>query len=134
MPDNTQYYEAFCFDLNEKDANELLSLVLDHKKTATSSSLYYFEKTNNVLPKPNDYSIVTDWNKNPKCVIQTIKVTILSFNEMTYELCKLEGEDEDLTSWQNKHRNFFTQEGKIIGYEFIENMSIVFEEFRIVYK
>lgn len=86
------------------------------------------------MPKAGDYSIVTDWDGNPRCVIQTKKVTVLPFKEITYELCKKEGEDDNLESWQRNHRAFFTAEGKEeLHYEFTEDLMVVFEEFDVVY-
>lgn len=104
------------------------------QKKATASSLYAFEKENLRLPEAGDLSIVTNWAGEPKCVIRTSKVLILPFREMTYDICKLEGEDDTLASWQSGHRRFFTAEGKELGYEFTEDMPVVFEEFEVIYK
>lgn len=132
-PDNT-YFDCFHFELTEKWAEELLRLVLIGKKKATASSLYAFEKENLRLPEVGDFSIVTNWAGEPKCVIQTSKVRILPFREMTYDICKLEGEDDTLESWQRGHQRFFTEEGKELGYEFTEDLPVVFEEFEVVYQ
>lgn len=132
-PDST-YFDCFHFELTEKWAEELLRLVLLGKKKATASSLYAFEKENLRLPEVGDFSIVTNWAGEPKCVIQTSKVRILPFREMTYDICKLEGEDDTLESWQRGHQRFFTEEGKELGYEFTEDMPVVFEEFEVVYQ
>ena len=132
-PDST-YFDCFHFELTEKWAEELLRLVLIGKKKATASSLYAFEKENLRLPEVGDFSIVTNWAGEPKCVIQTSKVRILPFREMTYDICKLEGEDDTLESWQRGHQRFFTEEGKELGYEFTEDMPVVFEEFEVVYQ
>ena len=132
-PDST-YFDCFHFELTEKWAEELLRLVLLGKKKATASSLYAFEKENLRLPEVGDFSIVTNWAGEPKCVIQTSKVRILPFREMTYDICKLEGEDDTLASWQSGHQRFFTEEGKELGYEFTEDLPVVFEEFEVVYQ
>ena len=132
-PDST-YFDCFHFELTEKWAEELLRLVLIGKKKATASSLYAFEKENLRLPEVGDFSIVTNWAGEPKCVIQTSKVRILPFREMTYDICKLEGEDDTLASWQRGHQRFFKEEGKELGYEFTEDLPVVFEEFEVVYQ
>ena len=131
---STKYIESFHFDLTEEWANKLLDLVLSGKKKATASSLYAFELEGGKIPKIGDYSIVTDWNGNPHCVIETIAVTVLPFNEITFEICKREGEDDTLESWQQGHRHFFIEDGKAMGYEFSETMPVVFEDFKVVYK
>ena len=129
----TTYFECFHFDLTEQAANELLHLVLIGQKRATASSLLAFEANGQPIPKVGDYSIVTDWDGNPRCVIETTSVRVLPFCDMTYDICKLEGEDDTLESWQQGHRRFFTADGANLGYSFSEEMPVVFEEFKVVY-
>ena len=71
---STKYVDSFYFDLTEEWANKLLELVMSGKKKATASSLHHFELTGNRLPQVGDYSIVTDWDGNPHCVIKTTAV------------------------------------------------------------
>lgn len=130
---NTRYLESFHFDLNEKSANELLELVLIGKKRATASSLLAYDKENCPAPQVGDLSIVTDWDNNPRCVIETTAVTIYKFREITFDICKREGEDECLETWQKGHAKYFTLDGKELGYEFSEDMPVLFEDFVVVY-
>ena len=130
---STKYIECFHFDLTEEWANKLLELVLSGEKRATASSLWTYEIEEDAVPQVGDYSIVTDWNGNPRCVIETTAITILPFNEMTFDICKREGEDDTLESWQEGHRHFFTEEGKTVGYVFSETMPVVFEDFMVVF-
>ncbi len=131
---DTEYYEAFHFHFEEKWANELLRLVLIGQKKATASSLLVYGIQASNPPKVGDYSVVTNFANEPKCVIQTTNVRIIPFKDMTFDICKLEGEDENLESWREGHIRFFTHEGKKMGYEFSEDMPVVFEEFEVVYK
>ena len=131
---STKYIDSFYFDMTEEWANKLLDLVLAGKKRATASSLFACEHELGRIPQPGDYSIVTDWAGNPRCVIETTNVTILPFNEMTFDICKREGEDENLESWQRGHRHFFMEDGKQLGYEFSEDMPVVFEDFEVVFR
>ncbi|MGL4106840.1 ASCH domain-containing protein [Clostridium sp. LP20] len=130
---STEYIESFHFEMTEKLANELLELVLCGKKQATASSLYAYEIEGSRIPQVGDYSIVTDWEGNPRCVIETIAVTIVPFNQITFDICKREGEDDTLESWQKGHRNFFCADGKELGYEFTEDMPVVFEDFKVIF-
>lgn len=134
LPENTPLYDTFHFDMNEQSANELLALVLAGQKRATASSVAAFGAQGMRLPQAGDYSIVTDWAGTPRCVIQTTAVTILPFCEMTFEICSREGEDDTLESWQRGHRRFFQQEGAELGYEFTEDMPVVFEDFAVVHQ
>lgn len=124
--------EKWHFEMTEAAANYLLSLVLEGKKTATSSSLWGYEIDGDPMPKIGDRSVITYWDGTPGCVIETVNVRIIPYSEITYDLAKLEGEDETLESWQNNHSRFFTDEGKEIGYTFAENMPVVFEEFKVI--
>lgn len=85
------------------------------------------------LPKPGRLSIVTDWAGNPRCGIETTAVTILPLRKMTLELCSREGEDDSLESWRRNHIRFFTEEGKALGYAFLEEMPVAFEDFAVIY-
>lgn len=130
---HTEYVSCFHFELTEHLANELLGLVISGQKRATSSSLWTYEIEGERLPRKGDYNIVTDWEGNPRCVIETVNVTLIPFKEMTYEICQREGEDKDLESWRKGHIHFFTEEGKQLGYVFTEEMPVVFEDFKVVY-
>lgn len=131
---NTKYIDCFHFELSEKLANELLDLVLKGQKKATASSLYAYEKEGERIPQVGDLNIVTDWEGTPKCIIETTNVTIIPFKEITFDICKREGEDDTLESWRQGHTNFFTKEGEELGYIFTEDMPVVFEDFRVIFK
>lgn len=128
------YFESFAFGSNKAMAEELLALVLQGKKKATASSQFAYQRENTRLPQVGDYSIVTTWEGDPQCIIKTTAVTVLPFNEMTFEICSREGEDDNLASWQKGHRLFFTQEGAQLGYQFSEDMPVIFEDFEVVYR
>ncbi len=133
LDENTKYYECFYFGWSESMANELLALVLEGKKRATSSCFVTYEKEGSPLPKAGDLSIVTDFAGEPYCVIETTAVTILPFCEMTYEICSREGEDEVLETWRQAHERGFTAEGQELGFEFTPDMPVIFEDFSVVY-
>lgn len=131
---DTLLFDVFHFELTERLANDLLALVLDGKKKATSSSLRAFEIEGMSLPKPGELSVVTNWAGEPKCVIETEKVTLIRFCDIDFGLCSKEGEDECLETWREGHEKFFRAEGRELGYEFSPDMTVVFEEFDVVYK
>lgn len=128
------YLEAFYFGATEKLANELLRLVLIGQKKTTTSSLWAYEIEGKAVPKAGDLSIVTDWEGVPHCVIETVAVMVLRFSDMTYDLCRREGEDDTLESWRAGHMRYFEEEGKRSGYKFSEDMTVVFEDFVVVYQ
>ena len=130
----TKYLDVFHFELTEKWANELLRLVLIGQKKATASSLLGYQIKGESIPEVGDLSIVTDWDGVPRCVIETTAVTIIPFSEITYDICKREGEDDTLETWVKGHEHFFKEDGKEIGYEFSDDMPVVFEDFEVVYQ
>lgn len=131
---STSYIEAFRFGLTEKRAQDFVSLVLSGQKKATVRSLPSYTLRNVYLPQTGDYYIVTDWGGKPYCVIEITAVTIIPFEDVTYDICQREGEYDSLESWQQHHRRFFMGEGKVMGYQFSEIMPIVFAAFNVIYQ
>ncbi len=126
--------DTFSFGMDRQSANDLLALVLEGKKRATSSSLLGYQAEGEPIPQAGAYSVVTDSDGEPYCVIRTDWVEILPFREVTFEKCSLEGEDTCLESWQANHEAFFRGEGAEIGYTFTPEMPVVFEHFSVVYR
>lgn len=129
---NIDKLEKWHFELTEEPANYLLGLVLEGKKRATASSLWGYELEGEPLPKVGEMSVITYWDGTPGCVIRTTNVRIIPYRDMTFDIAKLEGEDDTLESWQKNHEAFFTEEGKELGYTFSEDMPVIFEEFEVV--
>ena len=124
--------ERWHFEMSEGPANDLLGLVLEGKKRATSSSLLGYEIEGEPLPQEGALSVITWWDGTPGCVIRTTRVRVIPYREITFDIAKLEGEDDDLASWQRNHQAFFEVEGRELGYVFSENMPVVFEEFEVI--
>lgn len=129
---NIDNLDKWHFELTEGAANYLLGLVLDGKKRATASSLWGYEIEGEPVPKVGDMSVITYWDGTPGCVIKTTNVRIIPYREVTYDIARLEGEDDTLESWQKNHACFFTEEGKALGYTFSEDMPVIFEEFEVI--
>lgn len=125
---------SYYFCDNEKDANECIVLVEKGIKRATATSLWWFEKNKEPLPKVGDLYIVTDWYGNAKAIIETTKVEKTSYNEITAEFAAAEGEgDKSLTYWKDVHKAYYTRELKAYNEKFDENMMIVCEYFKTIY-
>lgn len=129
---NLDGLERWHFELSESACNDLLNLVLQGKKRATSSSLLGYQIAGETPPKEGDLSVITDWDGVPRCVIRTKKVWKIPYRDVSFELARLEGEDDSLASWRRNHERFFRKEGETLGYEFTESMIVVFEEFEVV--
>lgn len=131
-PDNL--YTSWYFCDNEKSANELVKLVLSGEKTGTTS-LNKAYVPDEEKPKINNYSIITNFNGEAKCIIKTIEIKKLPFDEVTKEMAYLEGEgDKSLEYWRRVHRNFFSRYCSSIGKIFNDKDLVIYEHFEVVYK
>lgn len=129
---SNQTYEAWAFG---SDANLLADLVASGEKTATSSAYPLYELENEKLPVVGKYSIILDANQEATCIIQTKKVYVTLFNEVTKEHAYKEGEgDRSLKYWREVHEKFFSECLKEAGLTFTFDMKVVCEEFEIVYR
>ena len=125
-------YEAFAFGA---EADLLAHLVVIGEKTATASAYPLYKLENEPLPKVGAYSVVLDSFDNGVCVIQTHKVTVVPFNEVTAEHAYKEGEgDKSLDYWREGHIKFFTECLNEVGLKFTSDMKVVCEEFSVVFK
>ncbi len=134
LDDDTECSEVFRFGRSEDESQRLLKLVLRGKKRASTSSYLAYEAEGDALPEKGSYSIITDWDGIPRCVIRVTKVKVIPFCEITQEQALREGEDKLLEEWQERHREFFKMHGSMIGYGFTEDMPVVYEEFHLEYK
>ena len=135
-PDNEkkQLPESFYFCDNEKDAKECADLVINKIKRATATSLWWFEKNNQPLPKVGDQAIITDWNGTPKAVIETIKIEPTPYKDISPEFAEIEGEgDKYLEYWKKVHKAYYQREMEPHGEKFDENMTIICEHFETIY-
>ena len=129
---NIENLAKWHFELTEGACNNLLDLVLKGQKKATASSVLGYQIEGEEIPKEGNLSVITDWDGNPRCVIKTTRVRIIPYKDITFDIAKLEGEDDTLESWRKNHEKFFTEEGKDLGYKFSEEMEVIFEEFEVI--
>ncbi len=129
--------EAYYFCDNKEDADELANHVVSGIKTATTSlyELYKLEDEKESIPKEGELSIITDYEGNALAVIENISVRIIPFNQVTEDFAYKEGEgDKTLNYWRRVHRDFFNRELEKYSKEFNEDMLVVLEEFKVIFK
>jgi uncharacterized protein YhfF len=130
-----RFFEAFHFDDNESDANELATLVLAGVKRATASLVWSFEKDGRSPPKPGALSVVTYWDGVPACVIETLEVEILPFEQVGAEFAASEGEgDGSLAYWRRVHWAYFGRECARVGRKPSLVMPVACERFSVLYR
>ena len=111
-----------------------LRLVTRGKKRAISINPAGLEGENAVLPKRGNYTIITDEDGIPRCVIKTTSVKYTSFKDVTTELAAKDGGFASAEEWQSEHSRRFAEEATALGYEFSWDTTVIFEEFRLEYK
>ena len=127
-------YEAWSFGDGPKMADELGSLVLEGRKTATCSALWELEVEGGPLARPGERSVILDGKDEPLCIIETTEVTVRRFDEVDESFAYQEGEgDRSLEYWREAHRRFFARTLPGIGRRFAEDMPLVCERFRVIH-
>jgi uncharacterized protein YhfF len=130
----SRLYEVFHFDDNERTANALADLVLSGQKRATPQASVGFEARHRPIPKPRDLSVVTRWDGQPVCVIETTRVDIHPYDEVDEAFAAAEGEgDRSLRYWREAHWQFFSRECQRIGRTPDMRMPVVCERFDVVH-
>jgi len=114
--------------------DELMALVISGKKTAFFTSWATYVIDQEPLPISGELYIVVDRAGHPQCIIEIDSVTVLPFNEITWEMAKLEGEDENLEAWREKQKEYLSDEGEILGFEFTPDIKLVYQTFHVVYR
>jgi uncharacterized protein YhfF len=127
-------YQVWHFGNTQEMAGELVGLVLSGRKTATASSLMMNEREPENAPRPDGYSVVTDFDGEPVCVIQTAEIRHVQFDEVDARFAAEEGEgDLSLEYWRRVHRDYFTAEAARYGFKFDERSIICCERFRLLF-
>ena len=125
-------YEAWAFG---DDANLLADLVKSGIKTATASAHPLYEIDNSPLPALGGLNIILDKDDKAICITQTTRVYTCPFSEVSSDHAFKEGEgDRSLAYWREVHERFFTENLREYNMTFNENMLVVCEEFKLIYK
>ena len=124
-----EYKDAFQFGAS---ADWLADLVVEGKKTATTSGFVFYELEKEAIPKADEYYIVLDGQDEPVAAIQIQSVEVVPMNEVTKEFALAEGEG-DYRFWWDAHEKFFTELLKEYDIEFSPSMLVVCERFKKVY-
>jgi uncharacterized protein YhfF len=116
--------EAFAFGDGPAMADELLSLVLSGRKTATC-----WDATQGVKGSAaGKCYVVLDGRGQPRAIIQSMELIQRLFEDVDAGFARDEGEgDLSLDSWRRGHRDYFEREGG-----FKPGMMLWCERFRLV--
>jgi uncharacterized protein YhfF len=127
-------FQVWYFGNTSEMARELAGLVLQGKKCATASLVEFNKSHPELAPVEDGYSVVTDFEGNPLCVIQTAEIRHLPFDEVDAQFAFDEGEgDQTLDNWRNEHWRYFTKEAAENGLEFNEKSLVCCERFKLLF-
>lgn len=134
-PHHKATFGAWGFGDSPEMAEELAQLVRDGIKQATASLAKAYEIEGEQIPPVGDISMILNGKDEPVCIIETTEITLKPFNQVDAQFAYDEGEDDrTLNSWTEGHRRFFTRECESLGIVFDEEMLVVCERFKLIYK
>lgn len=127
-------YQAWYFGDSPALAHELVELVLNGPKRATAGAAWAVEREPDLGAVPFGYSVVTEHDGTPRCVIRTTSLQRSALNAVDAQFAWDEGEgDRTLADWLAGHRRFFTRECAAHGVPFAEDMPVQLERFELLY-
>ena len=130
----TPLYDVFHFGDSEIVSNSLADLVLQGKKVATASLLWEYESEGKRAPQPGDLSVVTNWDGQPWCIIETMEVQVQAFEDVDEEFATAEGEgDRSLLYWREVHWAYFGRVCEKLNRKRSLQMPVVCERFKIIF-
>jgi len=115
--------------------DELLALVLDGPKRATAGLVADYEAEGTPLPRIGSHWIACDSAGRPRAILRSTDLRIGPFTSVDAAFAYDEGEgDRTLESWREGHSRYWTRSGERLGFEWTEDMEIVFERFEVVWR
>lgn len=135
--DIAQQYTSFSSDYfcaDEYNANVCADLILKGEKTASCSMDYWYSHKGETMPETGHLLVVTDWQGEPKCIVEITSVEKCHYKDVSQEFAAAEGEgNKTLAWWRQAHWRFFSLECEELGIEPTEDMLLVLERFKVVY-
>jgi uncharacterized protein YhfF/GNAT superfamily N-acetyltransferase len=126
--------QAWPFGDSPELAHELAELVVHGPKRATAGLVAYNERHPDEVPRPDGYSVVTEFDGTPRCVIRTAWLDQRPLREVDAAFAWDEGEgDRTLADWMDGHRRFFNRECKALGIDFSDDLPVLLERFELLY-
>lgn len=133
-PYRKQRYLAESFGDSPELADQLATLIRSGVKTATCSSLWEWQAEGSQLPTAGALTLVLDGSSRPICMIETVQVEIVPFEEVGADFAAAEGEgDGTLAYWREAHWRYFARVLENIDRQPELQMPLVCERFRLIY-
>lgn len=123
----------FSFEPNFVGEQQLF-LLLNGKKTAAFSTFESYGINMEPLPVTGELYIVENKDGEPKAVIEVTDVTVRPFGDITWELARKDGENENLEEWKERQKEYFEEEAAICGFDFNESSKILCQQFKVIFR
>lgn len=118
-----------------RNADELLRLYLDGKKSAGSGLVRDYELAGDPLPSPGAFWILLDSKGTPRLIVKCVRVEIHAFDEVPAAIAVAEGEgDLSLAYWREAHAKFFAPYLAKLGIGDLARERVVTEFFEEVFR
>ena len=125
---------AWAFGDDAEVADDLLALVLEGIKQATSMTLAEVEAAGETLPHAGDLGIVLDGAGRPRALVRTTQVDVVRFDEVDDAHAALEGEgDGTLAGWRAEHESFWARVLEPLGLVVDGALLVVLERFELLH-
>lgn len=129
-----EFADAFGFGDTPELRQELLELILEGKKRASTNLLIESKIMGYPSSKLGQYNVILDGEGRPAAVIKTVSLRKARFKDVDEEHAYWEGEgDRTVETYLKEHIKYYTRIGKTLGFEFHEDLEVEFESFVLVY-
>ncbi|MGH2692246.1 MAG: ASCH domain-containing protein [Actinomycetota bacterium] len=129
-----RYFEAFTFGDTAEAADRIARLVVAGVKTATSELLWTRQAAGEPLWGTGDESIVLDGSGDPVCVVRTVELRTVPFEEVEEEFVRDYGEGEGTLEWWRRDVwEHYQKECRSLGRTPTGEMPVICERFEVVY-
>jgi uncharacterized protein YhfF len=139
LPPDSRYHDyrwiAEAWGDNPALADELGALIACGKKTASCTTWWEFAAGDCAVPALDLLTVVLDGAGRPLCVVETWQIESKPFHQVDAAFAAAEGEDDgSYRSWREGHWRYFTRSLAALGREPREDMLVVCERYRVIYR
>jgi uncharacterized protein YhfF/GNAT superfamily N-acetyltransferase len=126
--------QSWYFGDSPELAHELVELVLHGPKRATAGLVEQNARHPEEAPVADGYSVVTEFDGTPRCVIRTAWLDQRPLREVDAAFAWDEGEgDRTLADWLAGHRRYFSRVCPSLGIAFSDDLPVQLERFELLY-
>ena len=125
---------AYAFGDSPELADELGELVLHGPKRATAELERAFGPDDDPVPQVDDRCVILAGDGRPLAVVRTTDVRVGPLSSVDAAFAWDEGEgDRSRDWWLAAHTRYFTRECEANGWDFSDDVPVVFERFDVVW-